>query len=190
MPTNLERASLVSRSVQIESVTLAGLAMNADVGEQSDDALLRLSQRYRARYDPRESDSSRLFVRVDLRFEAHSGSDVRPERHIADIKAEFLVVYRTTTTSGFPADALRHFAELNGTYNAWPYWRELVQSMTTRAGISGVTVPVFRPRVRTVEVQESLPIAGRTDVVAAPRAAARGRERLEPASAEQEPLPP
>lgn len=157
MPTNLERASLVSRSVQIESVSLTRVAMTTDVPDESGSELLRLSQRYRGRYELPACDSEIVLVQVDFRFEAHSTKDGEPDRRVADIAAEFLVVYRAKATSAFPADALQHFAGLNGTYNAWPYWRELVQSLTARAGMSAVTVPVFRPKVRSVEVQESLP---------------------------------
>lgn len=92
-----------------------------------------------------------------------TADDGEPDRRVADIEAEFLVVYHTKATSVFPADALQHFAGLNGTYNAWPYWRELVQSLTARAGMSGVTVPVFKPSVRKVEVQESLPVSNPGD---------------------------
>ena len=172
MPTNLERASLVSRSVQIESVTLTSVAMNTDFREESHSARLGLSQRYRARYDFTPSDSREVIVRLDFRFEAHSTDDAELDHRVADIEAEFLVVYRTNATSAFPAGALQHFAELNGTYNAWPYWRELVQSMTARAGMSGITVPVFKPRVREVEVQEDLPVPGSSDDAATTPAAA------------------
>ncbi|MDE2784250.1 MAG: hypothetical protein OXK77_14940 [Gemmatimonadota bacterium] len=142
--------------------------MNTNLAEESANALLRLSQRYRATYELPASDSNIVLVRVDLRFEAHSTDDGEPDQRVVDIEAEFLVVYRTTTTSPFPTDALRHFARLNGTYNAWPYWRELVQNMTTRAGMAGITVPVFRPRVREVEVQKSMQVPGESDDSAAP----------------------
>lgn len=39
---------------------------------------------------------------------------------------------------------LDHFAFANATFNAWPYWRELAQSMTQRMGIPPVVVPVFK----------------------------------------------
>ena len=163
MSTNLERASLVSRAVQIESVTLTGVAMNTDLEEEPGSELLRLSQRYRGRHEPVPPDSDTVSVRVDFKFEAHTTKDGEPDRRVAEIEAEFRVVYRTESSSEFPADSLQHFAELNGTYNAWPYWRELVQSLTARAGMSGVIVPVFRPRVRKIEVQESLPVPPRSD---------------------------
>ena len=157
MPTNLDRASLVSRAVQIESVTVTRLAMSTDVGEETAGETVRLTQRYRAQYDDRRSNRREVAVRVHFLFEAHTGDAGEPGRRVADIEAELLVVYGTDAAEEFPGDALRHFASLNGTYNAWPYWRELVQNLTARAGISGVTVPVFRPMVREVAVQENLP---------------------------------
>ena len=35
------------------------------------------------------------------------------------------------------------FAKFNATVNAWPYWREFVQSMTSRMEIPTVTVPLL-----------------------------------------------
>jgi hypothetical protein len=39
---------------------------------------------------------------------------------------------------------LAHFAFANGTHNAWPYWRELVQNFTQRMGIDPVVVGPFK----------------------------------------------
>lgn len=33
------------------------------------------------------------------------------------------------------------FAEFNATFNAWPYWREFVQSMSGRIGLPSVVIP-------------------------------------------------
>jgi hypothetical protein len=38
---------------------------------------------------------------------------------------------------------VRAFAEYNSTFNAWPYWREFVQSMCARMGLPQVVVPVL-----------------------------------------------
>jgi hypothetical protein len=35
------------------------------------------------------------------------------------------------------------FANFNATFNAWPYWREFVQSMTGRMGLPSVVIPVL-----------------------------------------------
>jgi hypothetical protein len=39
---------------------------------------------------------------------------------------------------------LAAFAKVNGIYNVWPYFRELVQSMGSRLGLPPVVLPVFR----------------------------------------------
>lgn len=55
------------------------------------------------------------------------------------------LVYRFS--AGVPARAdLAEFAKLNGMYNAWPYLREIVQSMTLRMGISPLVLPMFRAK--------------------------------------------
>ena len=40
--------------------------------------------------------------------------------------------------------ALELFAQANGTFNLWPYWREFVQSTSTRMGLPALTVPSYR----------------------------------------------
>ena len=168
MPTNLDRASLVARTVQIKSVNLASVAMKTHFVDEPPGGRIRLSQRFRAGNVP-PGESGTILVPVDFRLEAVSGNEGEPDRPVFDLRATFIVTYRTSGSRTFPADAMTHFATLNGTHNAWPYWRELVQSMTMRAGMSGITVPVFRPKVREVEVQESLQIPdGEANVTASP----------------------
>lgn len=41
-----------------------------------------------------------------------------------------------------PSD-ISAFAKFNATVNAWPYWREFVQSMTSRMDIPTITVPLL-----------------------------------------------
>lgn len=77
---------------------------------------------------------------------------------MVDLTATFLATYRLEDASSYPQDALHHFADLNGTLNVWPYWRELVQSFAGRAGLPGVVVPVYRPRVKQIPEQEQLQI--------------------------------
>lgn len=156
MATNLERASLVSRSVQIESVALTQIAMDTDLDPNESPEELRLGQQFRCRYETGESQRDRLFVYVSLLFDASVAPQGPAERRVVDLSATFLATYRIEEAASFPEDALQHFADLNGTYNVWPYWRELVHTFTGRAGLSGIVVPVFKPPVRPVPTQEEL----------------------------------
>lgn len=60
------------------------------------------------------------------------------------IRAAFALDYELPPAAGFEESRLRAFAMTNGVYNAWPYWREYVQSTTTRMGLPPIIVPVFR----------------------------------------------
>ena len=60
------------------------------------------------------------------------------------IRAEFVIRYSLGSSEGLTKSHYDAFAELNGSHNAWPYWREYVQSVTTRMGIPPLTIPVYR----------------------------------------------
>ena len=158
MSSNVERASLVSRHVQIESVTLTDTRMMTTLHTIDRPPAFRLGNWFRCRPELRSSAPDKLFVYVELKFEANPEGEPDPGGHVVDLSATFLATYRLEGASAYPGDALQYFADLNGTLNVWPYWRELVQSFASRAGLPGVVVPVFRPRVQQIPEQKELQI--------------------------------
>jgi hypothetical protein len=66
-----------------------------------------------------------------------------PPAVLLDVMFELVYEPREDGAALDPED-LEHFAFVNATFNAWPYWRELAQSMTQRMGIPPVVVPVFK----------------------------------------------
>ena len=44
----------------------------------------------------------------------------------------------------FSSEELEAFGEVNAVFNAWPYWRELVQASLARMLLPPLTLPVFR----------------------------------------------
>lgn len=42
------------------------------------------------------------------------------------------------------ASDLEEFASVNGTLHAWPYWREAIQSTTTRLGLPALVIGTYR----------------------------------------------
>ncbi len=156
MTTNLERASLVSRSVAIESVNLTHAEMRTGFDPVDPPEVARLTQRFRCRFELPPSRLDCLFVQVNLILEGTGAESAEPEHELVSIDATFMAVYRLEDASSYPRDALGHFAELNGTYNVWPYWRELVQTFAARAGMGGLVVPVFEPPIRPVEEAEQV----------------------------------
>jgi hypothetical protein len=152
MATNLDRAALVARQVQLETVVLGSATVNSVLDPLAPPPVLRVEQGYRTRYDLAPEHPDRLVVRVEFQLSAQ-GEANGPDQDVVTLAAEYLLVYAIPDAAAQPADAMEHFAELNGPYNAWPYWRELVQTVTGRVGLSAIVVPVFRPPVRPLPEQ-------------------------------------
>src|SRR5687767_8129502 len=47
------------------------------------------------------------------------------------IEADYLVNYKQRGDESIPQESIDSFADLNGIYNCWPYWREYVQNITS-----------------------------------------------------------
>lgn len=156
MTTNIDRARIVSSDVELEAISLrsADLSANVDpLGEQPPE--LQLAQKYRGWYEVPDSgaNGTRLDVFVEFKFAASDPDQDAPD--LFSLDATYLLVYKVKDLGEKPADALQHFAQLNGPYNVWPYWRELVQTVAGRIGLGTVVVPVFRPPVRKIVEQRS-----------------------------------
>ena len=78
------------------------------------------------------------FVLV-ARFDDESGDE------LLRIEAVFLLHYRVPSFEGLRKPNIMAFGEMNGLFNAWPYWREFVQATTVRMGFPALTIPVYRP---------------------------------------------
>ena len=156
MTTNLDRAGLVSRHVEIESVVLTRILMETQLDPLEMPEELRLTQRFRCTYEVPASQPDRLHVRVELGVDASQPEEVQDGDALVHLRAQYLAVYRLDDPGSYPEDALRHFAELNGTYNVWPYWRELVHTSAARAGLTNMLVPVFRPLIREAATPEQV----------------------------------
>lgn len=76
-----------------------------------------------------------------------------------NINATFVLIYRIDSWDGLESSNFDAFANSNGVYNAWPYWREYVQNITSRMGLPPLTIPVFRLSNPSPERKQSEPVA-------------------------------
>jgi hypothetical protein len=80
---------------------------------------------------------------------------------IGTIEATFFVSFNEALDDGFlDDDCLAHFAVANVPFNAWPYWRELVQSACSRLGLPRLVLPthrLLRRHVNGVDATQSPP---------------------------------
>jgi hypothetical protein len=95
---------------------------------------LRVTCSFIALYVPgRDPETAEGFPSAD--------DDVEPALHV---EATFQLDYHVRDPSKVEPDDTDHFAFANGTFHAWPYWRELAQSATLRMGIAPLVVGVYK----------------------------------------------
>lgn len=106
------------------------------------------------------SDKENYMVRCDFRVAAFNGDS---RKLVLTIEASFYTSYVKKPDIQLPVDdvdTLLTYAEylqmINPISNAWPYWREFVQSMSARMGFPALTVPLLeivpkKPEEKTKE---------------------------------------
>lgn len=145
MSTSLERASAVAKFIELESVALTGATLSTNLSPLEPPNSLAIQSRYRANGELVDGTEQRVLVVIDFEFEGRvEEGDEDGLSPAVRLEATYSLVYRVKPDATYPEGAIEDFARLNGAYNAWPYWREMVQSVCGRAGLSGIIVPVFR----------------------------------------------
>lgn len=90
-------------------------------------------------------DRDKSLVAVVPRFVMQAFPAGQKDKEVAvEVEAVFLLTYSISDLKGLLQSHYESFAQTNGVYNAWPYWREYLQNAITRMGLPTLTVPVFR----------------------------------------------
>lgn len=92
-----------------------------------------------------ENDGEVLVVHVNLGLEMRE--DGPSDRVVAYVRGRVRLDFAVKPGESFDPEQLDAFALVNGAYNAWPYWREFVQSSMSRLDFIGPLVPTFRPEL-------------------------------------------
>jgi len=134
------RISEVARIRGVRLVEGSGKVRFRDVDEVPDDADIAIAHNGQIAAPPGEDGAFFVLATADVRV-------VPPDKKgepFLSVRAVFELAYRLP--SGFVADRgeLDAFAGVNGVFNAWPYFREFVQSMTTRMNVPPIVLPLFR----------------------------------------------
>ncbi len=141
--TPLELALPVSQRVQIRSIVLA-----ESVARRSPDADLKKSG-VGLKFDilsvgvGTDPDAKLIFVKPEFSLTTFKEGDDEVGSILA-IQATFVLMYAVESLDGLSEENLDAFGATNGVFNAWPYWREYVQSTVGRMGLPSIAVPVYR----------------------------------------------
>ena len=129
--------------VEIEGVRLVEATAETKVRSPADSGAVDLLVNRTAGISERQ-DNGTFFVVAKI------GTQLVPEQAqeepLVSVETSFELQYRLPEGLDVDPDILTTFAETNGVYNAWPYWRESVQSTFARMGLPPVVLPLLRAR--------------------------------------------
>lgn len=144
----------VIAAVQLEDVRLRAGSFSRRVSSPAEAGRVTVEISHSAHAEPLSEKSAFLVVftgNAALRPAESSSKEPALEAHV-----EIELRYGHPEGMDFQPDELEAFANLNGVFNAWPYFREFVQSVTTRMGLPPFVLPVFRVQ-RTLKPAEATP---------------------------------
>jgi preprotein translocase subunit SecB len=141
---------LVSDRVQLKDVRLISCKC-----DQTPEATLG-KKSYKIDYSTEvQVDKRNGYVIVTTKFHFEAFTESKTQKPVILIDASFLLAYKIENFEGLSQKGFKQFANLNGIYNAWPYWREFVQNTVTRMGLPSLSIPVFRivepPKEKTIK---------------------------------------
>ncbi|MGA2324334.1 MAG: hypothetical protein ABSG22_10845 [Sedimentisphaerales bacterium] len=90
-----------------------------------------------------DTEAKRVIVLAKFKWEGFE-ADSKEKKQFATIEASFLLMYSAPSLEGINQENVEMFGNLNGIYNAWPYWREFLQNSIARMCLPPLTAPVFR----------------------------------------------
>jgi preprotein translocase subunit SecB len=136
----LALAAVVSPRVQIAGIRLSHSIARSAIPWPGSPLRIEHSLNGEAEAN-RESKQIIVTVSFMVRANPADGSDLREAAF--HLEAVFHLEYAVSSFDGISDQLVQAFGKMNGVYNAWPYWREYVQSTTARMGFPPLTLPVL-----------------------------------------------
>lgn len=142
-PTDpMDLAIRVSDCVQIKTIDLVTCSAwkASKVGSHKDEFAIDLGIKLSYTKED-EGQKLNVFVEFHLQGKDHADSADSPCLRVA---ATYMIAYSLSQPEGLGDANFKAFAEINGVFHGWPFWREFVSNTTARMGICPVTLPVHR----------------------------------------------
>lgn len=152
LKTNMQYAGAVASKVELQSVLLRSAHLDTSIPADSGSAKITSEQDYKHRYELLK-DPSRLRVLMTFRFAVRRAEE-EAGAPLVTLIAEYALDYEIPPDATFQRIELECFADLNGTLNVWPYWRELVHTVVARVGLGALTLPVWRAKPKLIDPAE------------------------------------
>jgi preprotein translocase subunit SecB len=135
----LDAGLLVSERVQLKDVRMVSSKCDQSPGATSGKKTYDIDYSTEVQVDRKSG-----YVVVIAKFHFEAFTESKASQPVILIDASFLLSYRIENFEGLTQKGFERFANLNGVYNAWPYWREFVQNTIVRMGLPSLSIHVFR----------------------------------------------
>ncbi len=139
---DMEVVARVARKATLEEIYLVGAKV-----ERVDPLVLpseTLSLNHKCSTKTLSFEDDKNILPVLCNFGVAAFNKKSPDKIVMSIEASFCVSYVIEPISDFDPNDIEQFSKINPVYNVWAYWREFVQSMTTRMGFSVLTIPLLK----------------------------------------------
>jgi preprotein translocase subunit SecB len=136
----LALTTLIASRVQIKSVRLLNAKVNFNPSEILEGLTVNFGFDSEASANENEKTIS---VRTKFQTFAQKEEETDVKEAPVSIQGEYELEYSIESFDQIKQENIKAFGSMNGIYNAWPYWREFVQSMTVRMGLPPLTLPVM-----------------------------------------------
>lgn len=151
-PTEYEMAATMAQYAEFKDIYMEGcsaqfLEPRAEM-EMGEDAAIDVETSVSTEVEYDEDDHV-IFVTSSCEALFMKDADkLLKRKKVLSIQVTFTLEYEYRVNGGPTGKAfdkhLTAFANLNGVFNAWPYFREYVQTTTTRMGITPYYLPMYK----------------------------------------------
>ena len=138
---DMEAVARVAQKAILEEIYLNDAKISRDLRGIPPKAIT-LKHKCSTKVLPLEKDKNILSIICNFHVTAFDKKE--PDKIFMNIEASFCISYILEDIEGFNPNDIKHFSKINPIYNVWSYWREFVQSMTTRIGFPALTVPLLK----------------------------------------------
>ncbi len=135
---DMKAVARVAQKATLQEIYLVDAKVNRDPRVMPTETLT-VKYKYSSKILPSEKDT----VPILCKFGVAAFSKKAPDNIVMNIEASFCISYVLKPLSDFNSNDIEHFSKINPIYNLWSYWREFVQSITTRMGLSVLTIPLL-----------------------------------------------
>jgi hypothetical protein len=150
----IDRIKALIAAVEIQGIRLVEISASTRIRSAEEVGPVTLSAKTSTVVRDRQKDGTFFILTI---IEAQLTPKDEEENSVFTVRAGFELRYQLPSDFAASVSELATFARLNGVYNAWPYWRELIQNTLARMNLPPVTLPLLRMGQRIVQADEDKP---------------------------------